>query len=170
MVPFAHERQISKVPLSSLILFLTSVTRHACYAPSCEKSTLFTRFLGHACVHCYSWVVPPPPGAVVSSFYGGNNLVVWLRLYPHNFICQSRISTWTAGCCLVTRLIQWKSDIRDFKYCSLLLTYTKHILKVVRSWNFEWNVLYSALPLELAQFPHSLSQSYLTLKWLRGGS
>ncbi len=55
--PFHMKDKFQKYPIPKK-LFFTPLTRHARYAPSCEKSTLFKRFSGHACVHCYIWVVP----------------------------------------------------------------------------------------------------------------
>ena len=45
-VPFSCERQSQKYPFLSKILFLTPLTRLG-------KKYRFTRFFGHACVHCY---------------------------------------------------------------------------------------------------------------------
>ena len=54
--PFRVKDKCQNYPFLPKILFLTPLIRHA---PSCEKSTLFTRFL---VTHVYTVILSPPPG------------------------------------------------------------------------------------------------------------
>ena len=91
---FVWTDKFQKYPFLPKILFFTPVTRHARYVPSLEKSTLFKRFFfGHACVHCYIWVVPP--GAVTLMW---QDMTSWL--FVNTFFGENRTEN---------RVLRWKS-------------------------------------------------------------
>ena len=51
--PFCVKDKFQKYPFLPKILFLTPLTSHLRYAPSCEKSTLFTLFFLRMCTLLY---------------------------------------------------------------------------------------------------------------------
>ncbi len=104
--PFCAKDKFQKYPFLPKTLFFTPLTWHACYAPSCKKSTLFKHFflVRHVYSVIFEWSPRDPNDTLL--------LLFTISKYSHNKLTYS-VKQWTTRTSI--RFHTWKKKKKQNK-------------------------------------------------------